>query len=399
MAIVQALLSALSRRMGKIVNTLFGWATSMLYGKVPPKRQIVLSIMSMISVLWLVVVVGLAFPRAGVFLLSFVKVSSEHTELIRWIMLGACIVLPMVSGVLSLYLKDPAERPAGGRGKSVAVLKGYPFTFGMGLSLVILLVVAPFLKIADLLRRWKSEHIQIMIEPEDYRALVEEVREILRRGGIETAAVRPGWTLRAPMKIMTVFGGGAANDVAERLTVLKSPELEAVLLPFDVHVRAKAGLLLRTRARLARELPFGRAFLTWNKEAQNFERRLRSIWERRRNRPLAAWTDLKKVEWDLEKTDLPFEEWEVLFREKLILENELWAIQAETAAYRAGGRAGKPLFGLLRAVRRSTRRFMKVPAVSRLQEDKDQGETDDSVTSTQHGPGVFRETSRKSSAV
>jgi hypothetical protein len=325
MAVIQALLSALSRRAGKIVNTLFGWATSLLYGKVPPERQIYLSIMSFASVLWIAVAVGLAFPRAGVFLVSFARVPpSIDDNLIRLIMLGFCLFIPLVTGFLSLFMKDPAERPKTAGGRLRLVLKGYPFTLGLSLSMLLMLLFAPLMKIADTRRRWSSEHIQMVVEPGDYKPLVGEIQEVLRKGGFNTAQKRPGWMLRLPLKIMTLLGGGGVkNLVADQLTVLYSKNLEALLLPFDLQVRAKKDVVMRVRALLARDLTFTRASLTWNKDAQALEKRLVALWREHRADGVSRQSvleRLKAVEKDMEKTALPFEEWEVLFREKLLLE-------------------------------------------------------------------------------
>jgi len=46
MAIVQALLALVFRSAGRLLNMVFGWATMMLFGKVPQDRQIYLSIIA-----------------------------------------------------------------------------------------------------------------------------------------------------------------------------------------------------------------------------------------------------------------------------------------------------------------------------------------------------------------
>src|SRR5919198_2608122 len=72
MAIVQALLAALFRSAGKLLNMAFGWATIMLFGKVPQDRQLYLSVIAFGSVIWLVGLVAIVFPGFGAFLLAFV---------------------------------------------------------------------------------------------------------------------------------------------------------------------------------------------------------------------------------------------------------------------------------------------------------------------------------------
>src|SRR5215831_4328686 len=53
MAIVQALLAAVARSAGRVLNTVFGWATVMIFGRVPESRQIYLSVIAFGSVVWI----------------------------------------------------------------------------------------------------------------------------------------------------------------------------------------------------------------------------------------------------------------------------------------------------------------------------------------------------------
>src|SRR5512132_2598227 len=95
MVIVQAILAAIFRSAGKLLNTAFGWATVMLFGRVPQDRQIYLSLVSFGSVIWLLTLVGIAFPRIGTFLLSFVPLPEWiDKKWIRLAMLGAALVIP-----------------------------------------------------------------------------------------------------------------------------------------------------------------------------------------------------------------------------------------------------------------------------------------------------------------
>ena len=127
MAILQALLAALTRSAGRLLNTALGWATVMIFGKVPEDRQIYLSVLAFGSVLWIVVVLGIAFPSLGTFLLSFVPLPDWVGKgVVRLAMLAAAVVLPLVVGWVSLLLKDPEERPRGTAATLKAVLKGYP---------------------------------------------------------------------------------------------------------------------------------------------------------------------------------------------------------------------------------------------------------------------------------
>ena len=52
-------LAAVARSAGRILNTAVGWATAMIFGRVPEKRQMYVSIMTFGSLVWIAVIVGI----------------------------------------------------------------------------------------------------------------------------------------------------------------------------------------------------------------------------------------------------------------------------------------------------------------------------------------------------
>ena len=85
----------------------------LLFGKVQKDRQLVLSIICLAQVVWIVVTLGVAFPRLGTFLFSVVPVPDWIDDsYVRLGMLVAAVLLPAVIGLLSLRL---ADRPTGNK--------------------------------------------------------------------------------------------------------------------------------------------------------------------------------------------------------------------------------------------------------------------------------------------
>jgi hypothetical protein len=325
MAILQALLAALTRSAGRLLNTAFGWATTMIFGKVPESRQIYLSVMAFGSVVWILVVAGIAFPKLGTFLLTFVPLpESVSPNVIRLVMLGAAVALPPILGAVSLLLKDPDERPAGAGAKAKAVLKGYPFTLGLALTLVLMIVFAPILKLRALAHRWTSQHLPMMVEAHDYDAVIGEVHDQLGRAGWELHREPASWMLRFPTEVLTFIAGGSVESlVAERLTTLRAPELEVTLHPADLVVQGKEADVVHARATLAERLAFSRAHLTWTEEGNELEDRIRSIHRDLEGEPADGSTLLGRLAWvdqELRRLELSYEEWEVLFRARSLVE-------------------------------------------------------------------------------
>src|SRR3989440_10664455 len=102
MVILQALLTLLTRSAGKLLNTAFGWATVMLFGRVSKERQIYLSIVAFGSVLGIVALISLGAPGFGTFLLTLVTLPKwVDKRLFCLAMPPTVVVIPAIVGLAS----------------------------------------------------------------------------------------------------------------------------------------------------------------------------------------------------------------------------------------------------------------------------------------------------------
>lgn len=326
MALVQALLAMVFRSAGKLLNMAFGWATVLLFGRVPEDRQIYLSGVAFGSVLWLVALVGLAFPTVGSFLVAFVSPPEWLKPWIRIGMLVGVIVIPALVGWLSTRLVDPAQRPSTPR----AIVRGYPYTVGLALTLLIMTVFAPIMKVRDLVRRWTTEHIPVIIVPEHYAAVVDEVRRALEVGGLPTTPQPASWMLRAPTTILTWFAGRSLGGSDIPLQRLVGPKSQILLHPSDLVLSGREPDAAHARAVLAERLTSTHAYLTWTKESNEVEDQLRLVWAAlKEHRGTEAADQLTAIERKLHALTVSYEEWEVLFRQLLLAQRELLARDAD----------------------------------------------------------------------
>ena len=335
MAIIQALFALIFRSAGKLLNMAFGWATVMLFGKVPKDRQKYLSVIAFGSVAWMVVLLGIIFPRVGTFLLALVPLPDwVDDKWVRLAMLVAAFVIPLIVGAVSLLMMEPEKRPKDLAGKAKGVLKGYPYTLGIAITLIMMTVFAPIRKVRDMARRWTSQHVAVMVEADDYLEVVGDIQQALARGGIETRREQASWMLRVPTKVLMFFAGGSIEKlVADQLTNLKSDKAEVLLHPSDMVISGPELEASHARAIITEQLTFTKAYQTWDKEAHELEDRLRAIWCALRAHPggsldPALHQQLQAAERDLRTLMLPYEEWEVLYREKLMVERALLQVQA-----------------------------------------------------------------------
>ena len=340
MAVLQAVLTLISQQVGRLLNTAFGWATTLLFGEVPIKRQTYLSVIALGSVLWLAAVVGIASPTVGTFLLAFVPLPDWiNDSWVRVAMLLLALLLPGFVGIVSLFLVDPEERPRGVLATAKAISKGYPYTVGLALTLVLMTIIAPFVKARHMIRRWTSTHVPVVVKATDYFGVLSEMQTMLQKAHFETRQTLASWLLRWPTKVFTFFAGNSVADlVADQLTVLQSPKIEVLLHPSDLVIRGKERDVMRVHALLTEHLTFTKAYLTWSKEAHCLEDRLLDLWEdmSSESKSLAS-TDadarLDDLERELNTAPLSYEEWEVLFREKLLVERKVHQMSTRHDAF------------------------------------------------------------------
>jgi hypothetical protein len=334
MVIFQALITLITNSIGKILNTAFSWATLIFFGKIPDKRQSFFSIMAMAAVVWLVVALGIAFPGFGAFVLAFIPLPEWVDRFwIRMIMLALTLLVPIGVGVLAISIMDKAKRPKTIGAKCKAILRGYPYTFGLALALVIMIVVAPIIKLIDLVRRREKAHIAMIVKPQDYLDVVGDIERVLLSGGFEVQRELAGWMLRAPTKVFTLLVGGVfENMVADQLTVLRAPRIKVLLHPFDLVVQGRKKQVARAKSLIAENLTFTKAYQTWSEEANKMEDRLVAIWNAikadAKDNPEPSLKQLRAIENEMKTIDLTYEEWEVLFRERTIVERGLLQVMA-----------------------------------------------------------------------
>lgn len=327
MALLQLLLTLLSRTTGRVFNTAFAWATITLFGRVPPRRQIYLSMMSFAALAWLIAAMGIAFPSLATFLVAFVTIPAwVHPGWIRLAMAVITLVSPLAVGALCLLAFDPLQRPRTLAGRTRTVLKGYPVTIGLAVTLVWLLFFAPVMQVRAMAWRWTTTHVPVLVEAHSYSEVLRQLRRSLAESGWRTQEVQASWMIRVPIRIFSALAGDAGSAlVAERLATLRSTGIEVTLHPSDLILAGPATEVARARAALAESMAFSALYMTWTTEG-----RLLEDWLRRGGRRLEgpggrrhARSILRAIERGIRTAHVPFEEWEVLFRKLLLLERRL----------------------------------------------------------------------------
>ena len=338
MAIFGAVFAALGRFLGRIVQMALGWASTLLFGQIPESKQMLLSFVTLGSIAWVVVALGVLIPDVGAFLLTAAPIPDFIQEAwIRIAMLVAAIVLPILIGIGGLML-IPAERRPKGKDMVIQVLRGYPYAALLAFTLVFLGIVALIRRARSMIKRWQDAHIAIVIKPGGYEKVATDLEAALDNAGLNFSRTPAPRILEAPSKLLAAVGGsGVAALVPDRLIQMVANDLEVLVYPSDIFIAGKDEPLARARAAIASRLTFTAAYLTSSEDAQRIEERLERI--ANGDAPLAAkQTELKTVDEELASVVLRHEEWEVLYRMRQQVERNLLTQEREERVAEAPGR-------------------------------------------------------------
>ena len=348
MAFLAALVAFGSRFASKVLTTALGWASTLLFGRVPGSRQILLLGITFGSVIWVVMLIGLIVPSVGAFLLLLIPPQTVIPEaVIRLLMLIGVLVVPGVVGAMTLLLGTGEARTA--RGTVVAIARGYPLTLLLAVLLVFLAGLAIWRKGASLVRRWNDAHVPMVVKPGAYEQVANDLDEALSAAGLDLATEDAPASMSLPAKWLTaVAGRGSSSLVPDRMVRLRGPDLDILIYPMDVLISGQGRAVVRARAAIASRLTTSAAPLTVSAEAQGIEDRLRVLATGSADgtspnagppvRPAyddAAQAELERIDRDLARIEIPYDEWEVLYRQRLQVERDL----------RAGAMAGEAVLG------------------------------------------------------
>ncbi len=277
MAILAALIAFGSRFATKILTTALGWASTLLFGRVPASRQILLLGITFGSVIWLVMLAGVIVPDVGAFLLLLVPPQDVvPDDVIRVVMLIGVLLVPGIVGVVTLALDQTATR--GGRRILEAVARGYPLTILLAVLLVFLAVLAVWRKARSLMRRWTDAHVPMVVKPGAYEDVARDLEIALDDAGFDlTARAAPAAMSKPATWLAKVAGSASASLVPERMLELYGERLNVLVYPMDVLISGTSESVNRARAAIASRLTTSAAHLTVSAEAQALEDRISGL--------------------------------------------------------------------------------------------------------------------------
>ena len=328
MAILQALISYLSKSAGKALNAIFGWAVIALFGQTSPKEQTLLSAVVAAAAAWPILLLGTIVPKIALLVIAFVPLAkSVPSTWLRLVWIALALLVPIVVGIVVAARGSQENLP---EPKWKKLLRGFPITLALAAAFLMMLVVAPILRIITVIQRREVVRMPALMHRSKTADTMAALAEVLATHGLPLQPAQAPWYLTAPSKIMLKIGGAAFASMAnEHVQYRASPELALMVLANETVLRGKPVPVGRARA-LAAEVYGPRPVIqTFNADARVLEQHVKRVWSiyleqpRHHARSVVLDRRLHELSAELSEKTLPWEEWQIIYRLLLQLDRAL----------------------------------------------------------------------------
>jgi hypothetical protein len=247
MALVTFVLGQLGRKMNDIVQAVFGWSVTALFGKLQRRAQVLVTAALVLSLLWPLFVIGVVAPSVSGWALALVPFRhwfSDGALRIVWSVLA--VIAPLGVGLL-IHIAV-GRKPA-----LVSMVHGYQLALGFFAAFVVVVITLPIVKIASLIRRWSDEHVYMQAHEHAYDDVLQCLVEACEDAGLHPkVSDAPRSMVLATTIMRTLARGAVAPFVTEKLRRVTADGIELYLYPGDLLLRGKPFIVGRARATLTR---------------------------------------------------------------------------------------------------------------------------------------------------
>jgi len=328
MTILISAFGVAGRFAGDLLMTALGWASSLLFGRVPRTHQVFVVLMMALSFLWIVAVVALLVPTVASTLLA----TTPHPPFVdnQWFgfaVLLSVILLPLCVGAAGYLVPAEGERP-GGVVILREILRGYLLAPVISGLLIFLAGVGIARKIRSRRHGWSDAHVAIVVKPGGYDQLVSDVQNALASADLSVTAENAPWVLTLPARILTRVSGSSVRKLRpDRLVALTAPDMNVGVYPSDIAISGPTPIRTRARAAIVSRLATASGHLTTSKEAQEVEDRLGKLARQAgvdgAAPGSAARAEFEAIDATLLDLAVPTDEWDIVYRIRLQIERDL----------------------------------------------------------------------------
>jgi hypothetical protein len=312
---VPAFLRVIALAFAKTFSKLFGIATITFFGRVPSRDDDKVAFVGLASITWLATIPGLIHPPLIELVVPFLP---DDEALLRGIAAALVIGIPPVNG----YIVTRVHNADGGlRNVLKHLVIGYGYTTAIGFLVLGLVLVVPVVKASHLVRRYDLRDMAVMIAPDAYDEIVEEVQRTITDAGYETEITHPNPAIRR-LFIGLVWmeerifcrTGHVAHEMRSIRGEVEGDPFEVIVHATDITVVGRSRETSTIYALLAEQLDHPSMYFSWDDASQEVEDEVRRLRRRVAEGESLPADEVAAVRDRLREMQLSTEEWNAIRR-------------------------------------------------------------------------------------
>jgi hypothetical protein len=310
MAVVTFLLSYIARQASNIVQAVFGWSITALFGKLQRRQQIMVIAALVLSLAWPLLVIGAFLPNVAAWAIAFLPLHKLlGTTVLRIVWITLAVLAPIGVGLLVR-----AAAPGGKTKPALAALQGFPMALGFFLGFLVIVVSVPIIKLASIARGWSDEHVYVQPHDGQYDAVLHSLAEACERAGMTAQISDVPAHMQLATTIMRKFASGAVTPfVPAQLKRVTGEGVQMYLYPADLLLRGKSKKVARIRAMFSRTELDAQAYLVESNAAKHVQDALRRLNVALAQHPSPTLaTRLREVFREMRETDVSYPDFALL---------------------------------------------------------------------------------------
>src|SRR2546428_363794 len=195
------------------MNGIFGWAVIALFGSTSPKEETMLSVVVAAAAAWPILLLGVIVPKIALLVIAFVPLSKSVPGFwlrLTWIALAVAVPIAVGTVVAKRGSRDAMPEPGWKR-----FLRGFSVTLALACAFLLMVVVAPILRIVTVIRRREGVRIPSVMDKTITAPTMVALAEALQRIRLEQPRAH------------------ARSDILEGRGIELSAHLSRLNLPWD----------------------------------------------------------------------------------------------------------------------------------------------------------------------
>lgn len=256
----------------------FDWSTEIFFGKIPIDKSRKLTVLSALSMIWIIMVLCIPFPNIAKITLAFLPKAVRTNRLVIYLLNGSgALFIPIIVGFICIFWDmqinidivkvDNIKKLQYKQG-----LLGFYYTFFLGISFITMFIFSPIIKAINFIRKRKMLLAPATVQKGRYEIVLAKIQKALKDYNIDAELVNTSIVYKVPTRLLDVLSGSLFKDIfIKNEKLLYNKDLEIYIHYEDIMIVGKEDLIKKARAIIADVLMFDTTYLTWDEKTKELE--------------------------------------------------------------------------------------------------------------------------------